>query len=85
MSAIARPRLYFRGHTWWDPSTFNNNDNFPTYDAANVRLNMPYLYTQGVYAPEQFRRWAITSSSPPSIQITPHPAHRSTITFGEPW
>lgn len=62
MSAIARPRLYFRGHTWWDPSTFNNNDNFPTYDAANVRLNMPYLYTQGVYAPEQFRRWAITSS-----------------------
>lgn len=66
MSAIALPRLYFRGHTWWNPSTFNNNDNLPTYDAAHVRLNTPYLYEQGVYSPAQFERWAITTTYDPT-------------------
>ncbi|MCA9538342.1 MAG: hypothetical protein KC620_05610 [Myxococcales bacterium] len=66
MSLIALPRLYFAGHASWNPSTFNNNDNLPTYDAANVRLNAPYLYEQGVYSPQQFAKWAITTTYDPS-------------------
>ena len=33
------PRLYFNGFNFWSPSTFNNNDDYPTYDVPHLRLD----------------------------------------------
>ena len=48
MGLIHLPRIYFNGYTYWNPSTFNNNDYQPTYDAANARLNWTWLERHGV-------------------------------------
>jgi hypothetical protein len=47
MGLIQLPRLYFSGYTYWNPSTFNNNDCQPTYDAANARLDWTWLARHG--------------------------------------
>jgi len=53
------PRLYFNGFNFWSPSTFNNNDDYPTYDVPHVRLDWAWLRSQGVETTEQFWDWAI--------------------------
>ncbi len=62
MGIIQLPRIYFEGFNYWTPSTYNNNDYGPpinTYDADNARLNWDYLYGQGVYNDEEFKKWSI--------------------------
>jgi hypothetical protein len=62
MSVLAWPRIYFAGYSYWNPSTFNNNDYDPpidTYDPANAQLNWAYLHSQGVDSAEAFKKWSI--------------------------
>ena len=60
MGLIHLPRAYFKGFTYWNPSTINNNDYQPLYDAANARLNWPWIERHGLRNPEDFDRYAIT-------------------------
>lgn len=52
------PRAYFRGFTYWNPSTMNNNDYQPTYDPATATLTWPWLERHGVVAQQDFDRFA---------------------------
>ena len=52
------PRAYFRGFTYWSPSTMNNNDYQPTYDPATATLTWPWLERHGVDAQRDFDRFA---------------------------
>ncbi len=52
------PRAYFRGFTYWNPSTMNNNDYQPTYDPATATLAWPWLERHGVDAQQEFDRFA---------------------------
>jgi lipoprotein-anchoring transpeptidase ErfK/SrfK len=56
------PRAYFRGFTYWNPSTMNNNDYQPTYDPATATLTWPWLERHGVDAQQDFDRFATRSS-----------------------
>lgn len=56
------PRAYFRGCTYWNPSTMNNNDYQPTYDVATARLNWPWLERHGVSNDEEFDAYVTQSS-----------------------
>jgi hypothetical protein len=59
MGLIHLPRAYFNGYTYWNPSTFNNNDYQPTYDAADARLNWPWLERHGVHSDAEIDRYAV--------------------------
>jgi hypothetical protein len=52
------PRAYFRGFTYWNPSTMNNNDYQPTYDPATATLTWPWLERHGVVGQQEFDRFA---------------------------
>jgi hypothetical protein len=59
MGLLQLPRIYFKGYTHWNPSTFNNNDFQPTYDAANARLNWTWLERHGAHTPAAIDRYAV--------------------------
>jgi hypothetical protein len=81
MSVLSFPRIYFNGYASWDPCTFNNNDwsQFPTWDAAQVALNWPFLATQDPPVTQEnftttFRPYAITlqedtKDNPPGTRV----------------
>ncbi len=75
MSTVALPRLYFDGHFYWNPSTYNNDDysdpsqNKPPlipYDAASATPNWPWLkqqYFEGRPVTQaNFREWSFDDS-----------------------
>ncbi len=68
MSILNLPRIYFSGGTSWNVATANNNDQWPTYDFPNARLNWDYLASQEVdgepITPENYKttfpQWVLT-------------------------
>ncbi len=62
MSVLSFPRIYFNGYVAWDPTTANNNDYLPVYDATNVDLDWVYLAEKGITREnfqDMFRPWMI--------------------------
>jgi len=68
MGLAQLPRIYFKGFTYWNPSTMNNNDAQPTYDPATASLNWPWLERHGLYSAENFDAYV----TQPSIVATPN-------------
>ena len=52
------PRAYFKGYTYWNPSTMNNNDFQPTYDPATATLAWPWLERHGTPGQYEFDAFA---------------------------
>lgn len=48
MSVLNFPRIYVKGHMFWNPPTANNNDMFPVYDAVKMQMNWPFLESFGI-------------------------------------
>jgi hypothetical protein len=58
MGVANLPRIYFRGTTYWNPSTMNNNDYQPTYDPASATLNWAWLERHGLEDADGFDEYA---------------------------
>lgn len=63
MSVLNFPRIYLKGHMFWNPPTGNNNDMFPLYDAVNMQMNWPFLQHYNINpanAGDLLANWMIT-------------------------
>lgn len=80
MGLAQLPRVYFRGFTYWNPSTMNNNDYQPTYDPASARLNWPWLERHGLQSADDFDRYVTQRA----ILATPNSREDPNINPGVP-
>ena len=78
MSVLNFPRIYFKGHMFWNPPTGNNNDMMPLYDAVNMQMNWDFLKQYDITpenAPQTLIPWMIQyqklSSAPESVIQAP--------------
>jgi hypothetical protein len=60
MGVIDLPRAMFQGFMAWNPSTMNNNDQQPTYDATTATLNWSWLERHGLRDETDFDRYVTT-------------------------
>ncbi|MBV4491612.1 hypothetical protein [Pseudomonas oryzicola] len=63
MSVLNFPRIYMKGHMFWNPPTGNNNDMFPLYDAVNMEMNWRFLEHYNINrdnAGDLLANWMIT-------------------------
>ncbi|MFJ3448426.1 hypothetical protein ACIPM0_09405 [Pseudomonas sichuanensis] len=63
MSVLNFPRIYLKGHMFWNPPTGNNNDMFPLYDAVNMEMNWRFLQHYNINkdnARDLLLNWMIT-------------------------
>lgn len=63
MSVLNFPRIYMKGHMFWNPPTGNNNDMFPLYDAVNMEMNWRFLEYYNINkdnAHDLLANWMIT-------------------------
>ena len=57
MGLVDLPRATFRGFTYWNPSTMNNNDLQPSYDPSSATLNWSWLERHGLRSEADFDRY----------------------------